>query len=314
MGSPGQTKSIQSCLKEVGKNLRFRYRPVNSRLDHPDLQGKCFFIFLVMATLWFLNGYQSVFDVDPFDESIYLSYATQEGIRSAWGPLYVSYYRALLALFAGDALFVYYFNIGLLSALIPILHYLLLRRLLVSPFLSFLSSYYLLIASFGAPLMAKAGHFNLLILYTGLLAASWIKSRFTLYLFLVIPLIPTLFVRQEMLVALALVLIALGYVIGKSSQKKLSYLTKSLVAIVIVASIHLSIFGNIFGSDRSWPVFSSVFFLNFTSPTNLQRVEFVESTFGKVNSISAAYRANSPAFWQHVRINLKKLPEKIPGL
>jgi hypothetical protein len=289
--------NLLSCVRSRGVNYS----------DH-DIQGFAFLVLIVIASIFFLNGYQSVFGVDSFDESIYLTKAVAGAFETGWSPLYIFYYRILLNLFEGDVLFVYYLNLGILSSVVPVLHYLLLRGVLVSPLLSFLSAYYLLIASFGAPLIPKASHFNLMIMYVAFLAVSRLTQRILLYYFLLLLLIPTVFVRQDMIVVIAIMTVALGYMISRLSTNKSLILKKVLLGIVAIFGLHFFLFGNIFSSERSWPAFSSLYLYNSetSGPANAQAL--MESHFGKVQSIVEAYRANPSAIWQHIGRNFSKFP------
>lgn len=283
-------------------------RSALASLRNPKMITCVLGVLLSLSALRFLVGFRGFYGVDPYDESLYLQLAEMARFRVTWSPLYVLYYMGLLLFTSGDALVAYFYNIAFLSFALPVLHFFLMRRLAVDPLIAFLSSYFVLIASFNAPLISKAGHFNLMILYAGLIGISFLKDRFRQLTALYAVSIFTVFIRQDMIIVALVALLALAIYLKMRTGAIEPRERWVLWQLLNLTCLLFLLFGNVLSSERSWQVFTDTYHVNSAGPRDIDRITNVEGVFGKAKSISAAALANPTAFASHVRQNFRSFP------
>jgi len=278
-------------------------------------------ILLIMS--WkIMHGFEYFIDVGVADEADYLRNGLnilKNGIgRAEYGPLYKIWYY-ILSLFEPDRVQLYYFNIKIQSILLPILSYMLLRRLYVPILESGIIAGLLLTCNgnlFTDPRMAQ------LVIIISLLfffLTTYVHSFASSTLILSIGALLSSYVRPEFFVTYLLFSALFCAVVFFEKERTLRrfhlLVLFFLCSVPLIIYLGIPAFSN--NSVRSYIAFSDHFALNWVSWTKSDvnpwwvvipdGGEITDQTFGHARSIFAAAIYNPSMFGKHVISNLQNL-------
>lgn len=284
-----------------------------------DLLGLAAIVVIAVKLLLWVDR---AIDITIADEARYLFQGVHLGDLGfpspQWAPLYSTWYYLIdFLLPIQNNVDLYYLNFVLLTVAIPLMLYIYLRRVSVTPAIALpVSLFYLISVSSLSirPYPTKFAVFSVLIC---LLAATWIPRRFH-YLLLMVTLLILSFIRPEYALAFVLSL-AVGIVFslyrlrqtGWSAWKSIGgqYLLIGGLAIILVM-----ILGNPLAGGRNLTAFKQHVSLTYTLSSDPETNPWVnenviaEQLFGDFDSIPQAVRNNPPAFLRHIWINMRTYP------
>jgi hypothetical protein len=263
---------------------------------------------------------QSFMDLDFRDETFYLT----NGVRLATGgvpspenaPMYAVWYF-LLSLIRHDPLKLYYLNYKIITVTIPLLAYLLLRRLDTSRPVSLLASAYLLISFANLASYSKSAHFSLLIVLPAFIVSTYFKSFRASTLCLATGILLASYVRPELF--LAYLLLAIIYLWATARDLKRLTAGRELPSLVLLVGAPLlliALFGVpvLGGQGRSFLAFRQFFSVNWTQweKSGLEPwshyAQITSLQFGPVESVWQAFVAKPGLFLKHVGYNVIRAP------
>ena len=269
----------------------------------------------------YLSGFENFIDIRLYDESNYLDHGVNL-IRSGFpnaqlSPLY-SFWYYFLSLFQPDNVKLFYLNYELLTIILPIFIYIVLRRYHVPLISSFLISVYFLISFTNFASFPKVGHFAIVLILSSFIIASFPKNHFDK---LTVGLIGSLFasyVRPEFFITfLSLLIIYVATFVNDFRSFHLRRLYKILMVVIIMV-LNFSLIGIPFSSGaRSFLAFSQHFSLNWVSweksslsPwSRVNSDQIIQNNFADSKTIFECYEKNPHIFLKHINTNQKNLPK-----
>ena len=226
---------------------------------------------------------------------------------------FFSFWYAALNLFLQDSIQVYYLNWVLISALVGVGFYLLLRSLQIHTAVSGWLALFFLFFYLNFPLLPKVSLFALTLMLFGMAAANAFgKTLFHRTLLTALTVLVASYVRPEFYVAF-LLLAALSLFLFFQNRPQSS--PKGLLLVLGVAVGLVVIFGFPLGGGRSHIAFGQHFAMNYAiwhpeipfSPWMHSEV-FIQKAFGRqVTSVGDAFSLNPSIFLKHIFTNISNL-------
>jgi hypothetical protein len=271
-------------------------------------------LILILCCFIYTYNYSSRLILPLDDETVYV----QGLFRSnpEWGPLYSLYYF-ILNFFTGYPFWSLYINYFLLTFIfIPSAFYLTLRNLNFNIKSASLAGFIALVSLWNYPSDTKVQIFNFLFI---LLAFNirWLfdKKQKDGRLFFYIILSVLVFARFDNLIIIVISLIW-DFIFYKNKIKTLLFLP----ILVMIISLGVLIFGNIFLKERSLHIFLDHFYYNnpeiFSSYTKafIPKEIAQSEVFNHPKSIFSIILKSPKYFFIHVYKNLLLLPKQLPFL
>lgn len=241
------------------------------------------------------------------------------------GPLYSIWYW-ILSFFEKDFSQCYYFSLRAIFLFIPLLLYVLLRCLEVSPFISLFGAWYHLIflSQYLEYWPNFSGHFVVLInLTTLILAVRW-KPSANFFLWTGVGLLATMFVRANFIIALTSLLIIWATTIAyrTATRKRVARQLFTLIAFLLLVTATISVFGNPLNAGlknrpgtRGWTAFRHSYGyyalakqgLAIRDPDPKLLKELASHEFGAATSVTQAAYRNPLEFLRFQSRNLSRL-------
>lgn len=290
------------------------------RVSFKSLKYDCIMMGILFLTAWKLTCALEYFvDIELYDESAYLD----RGInllnygmpRSDFGPLYSVWYF-FLSRFQTDKIQLYYLNIKVLAALLPLFFYVFLRRVYIPIREAGMLAWFFLICNANLPVCPKISHLTISIALLSFIITTYIKSLATSILVLSIGALIGSYARLEYF--LASLCFGGGYLLLITTKKE--RISKQLPALVVALLISVGLLKSMGlpamldkKEIRSYWTFSGYFSVNWTiwnksdiTPlTNY--IEISRNYFGDAQSISDAFINNPSFFIKHVCSNIQRL-------
>lgn len=270
-------------------------------------------VFLVIAWLKLCSGIEHSLEIDTaFDEAYYLNSGITLTFSPDYGPLYGLWYW-LLQWATPDRINLYYLN-WRMTTLLPVLAFYLLCRLnRVTPMVSAIAAWLLLISSINVLTWPRVSHFALFIVLLSLSTISLFRSRSQSSLAIITGLLAASYVRPELflsyIIGLSIVLIDL---IRDYRQKRLL----PLATMIITGSAQLALLtwqGVPVSGARSFVAFSQHFATSWITWNNSQLNPWndyaiiMQTAFGEADTVWEAFLANPMAILRHVVQNVIRL-------
>ncbi|MBN1270296.1 MAG: hypothetical protein JXB04_11965 [Kiritimatiellae bacterium] len=275
-------------------------------------------LFLVLAGWRLTYGLEERQDISFHDPSFYLGNGVllrSQGLPEAEdAPLYSLWYY-VLSLTQADRVELYYRNYKLLTLLLPLVLYVLLRVCRVSPWASLAVAWLCMIARFNYPSYVRVYHFAACVVLLSLVVAARMRRLTRATLAAAVGALLASYVRPEMF--LAFVLLAafyLGAAVLELRRRTSGGEVAPLVIFLLVCVVVLLAAGVPVAGERSWVAFREHFALNRVAweggdaDSWTQAESITAGSFGDVHSVPAAFFRAPGMFLRHVGSNLKALP------
>lgn len=275
---------------------------------------------ILCVAAWKLTcGLEYFMDIGLSDESNYLSSGAMLSAYNIsqspeYGPLYTLWYY-LLSLFQPDRIRLYYLNYKVLTGLLPIVTFLLLRRYHLAVTESGCLAGIILLSHANLPVWPKVGHLAALISLVFFLIATYTDSFGRSTLIVSVGALLSSYVRPELFMAylLLLGLSVMILVCKKQWFGKNLYWLVSVLLFSILCMSFLGIPSSPRKERRSVFAFSQHFSVNWVTwnksdlnPwTNCEKI--MSDNFGAVHSIFEAFQKNPHVFLKHLVTNSKNI-------
>lgn len=280
-----------------------------------------FVLFISVFGFHYLSDFQNFTDISLYDESNYLFQGVNLircGLPNAEAaPLYAIWYY-ILSIFQLDNVKLYYLNFQIISILLPIVIYLVLRRCRVAIIPALLISIFFLVCFANFTVVPKVSHFALIVILSSFIVASFFKSYLNRLTVVLIGSLLSSYIRPELFISFILFCLIYGFVIIISYKK---YNLRNFINFsftILFLSINLLLVGiPISSGNRSFVAFSQHFALNWVnwensklSPwTNSQ--EIMHMNFGDAKTIPESIRNNPYVFFKHIKQNWSIFPNAV---
>lgn len=275
---------------------------------------------LLSAGLKLTFGLHSFMDVDFRDETYYLTNGVEllsRGMpRPESAPLYAIWYF-LLSLVQHDPLKLYFFNYRIITVLIPLLLFVLLRRLSSSRPAALIASAYFLISFANLASYPKSAHFAFVIVLTAFIISTYFSSLRLSTLCLATGVLLASYVRPELFLAyLLLVFLYLWAVVREARPFRILREAPAIVILVAAPALLIASLGSpvLGGEHRSFLAFRQFFSINWVrwAASDLDPWShygpIASQQFGPVESVWQAFAARPWLFLKHVVYNLAGTP------
>lgn len=276
--------------------------------------------FLLAASAKLVVGLRGFMDIDFRDETYYLS----NGIRFLSdgppapenSPLYSAWYF-VLSLFQRDPVKLHYLNYQLLTALIPMLLYIFLRRLKVSTLVALLISAYSLISFANLPSSPKSSHFALLVVLLTCITWTYVRSTRWGWICLALGALLGSYVRPELF--LAFIVFSALFLVSTARRLRSPNLAGDLPALILLLALPSVLFAVLgtpvfMGEHRSFLAFRQHFSVNWVQWNKVdvdpwaQYSAITSEQFGGAGSIWEAVISNPALYAKHVAYNTAQIP------
>ena len=272
---------------------------------------------LLFAGWKFTHGLESVQDILLYDETYYL----QSGLRlltnglphAESAPLFALWYF-LLSFVRSDPIALYYLNFKILTTLLPVLLYVVLRRYRCPLIPSALMAFVVLISAANLATGPKVAQFALLLILSSFFLASFAKTNTIRLAILALGALLASYARPELFFTFVLMfLLCLGVCLVRERRVSnfLGVLVLGALSLVLITTLGVPPGG----SWRSAMAFGQHFSVNWVSWTNNTVLspwnewqKIMALNFGEAQSIPDAARANPPAFVHHLVSNVLNTP------
>lgn len=272
----------------------------------------------VLAGWKYTSGLENILDVRLADESRYLS----DGVslpavglqRAEFSPLYAVWYFILSRL-QPDRIELYYLNYKLLTILLPILLYLVLRRYGVPVQAAMVVAFFFLI-SYANLVWPRISHFALLIILSFLLLEVFAKSLTDRLALGSVGALLSSYVRPELFLAFAILMtLYLGLSLKRFLRERVINIPVTVAVVLISLSLIVSLGLPVSSGNRSLIAFGQHFSLNWVAWTGERELspmtdweEIVRKNFGTVQGVTQAAVSNPLTFAKHVGSNIVHTP------
>lgn len=276
---------------------------------------------LLISALRFVLPVAWLTDVHLYDESYYLGYGLallRNGPPTPdWAPLYAVWYFGW-SLIIPDGVALYLFNFVLICTLLPLVLYVTLRCYAVAPWLAALVAFFFLIAHANVLVWPRVSHFALLIILLSLCAARLAHTQISAFAIASFGALLAAFVRPDVALAAILLFVATLISLVRLPAERAVVSRPLLGGLAVGALGLLALFGSPFGDgSRSFDAFAQHFSLNWVAWTGSDLSPWTDAftiiglTFGDVESIAGALRANPGLVIQHIASNLGRMPQAL---
>jgi hypothetical protein len=278
-----------------------------------------FIVFL--AGIKFTFGLEHVIDISLYDETGYLSNGINllHGLPGATlAPLYSVWYY-FLSLFEGDSLKLFYLNCRVLTIILPMLLFGMLRTYKADKTLAFVISLYFLISYLNLSVWPKPYHFAIIVIMAGLIMARFASKLTTKFLILGFASLLGSYIRPELFVIVCLRLKNFKRISLKVNGKSFLFLIAFLFLYLLLIntfgvplegySKEIDIFGIHLG-NRSLIAFKQHFSWNWVQWENSTLIPWAEydyifnKHFNNAKGITSAFFSNPSIFTKHVFYNI----------
>ena len=234
------------------------------------------------------------------------------GLPGAEGGLLYSIWYYFLSFIQPDNIELYFLNYSVITILLPILLYLVLRRFSLQIIPSLLVSFFFLISHANFPILPKVSLFSLLVVLLSLVLISYVKKSLLNSLAIAsIGALLSAYVRPELfLVFILFCLIYIGKLACTFNRQKSSVFTL-LVVFILASGVLMLTLGIPLGDNRSLMAFGQHFSLNWVHWTNEHQLspwtnweEIILLNFGNINSVTEAILNNPRMVLDHVIANI----------
>ncbi|MCB8968688.1 MAG: hypothetical protein H6660_17535 [Ardenticatenaceae bacterium] len=284
-----------------------------------------FSIFALLVGGWkYTRALETVLDIRLYDESSYLwgglnlfNLEITKGTVTENTQVYAFWYH-LLAQFQPDSILLYYLNYKILTILLPVMLYLVLRRYKLPVIPCTIISFSLLISYANLGVWPKVSHFTLLIILACLFIISFMKSKLTSFTVMTIGSLFCAYARPEFFLTFVVLFLLLVLIILLEIRNHRKISVVSITFIIVCISIMLTVihfWGVPTTTTRSYGAFAQHFSLNWVNWTNNQELsawadwdKIMYLNFGETGSIQEAFIHNPLLFIKHVSTNLKSAP------
>lgn len=278
---------------------------------------------LVFAGWKLLHGLEQVQDILLYDESGYLDSGVRllsRGLPHAESaPLFAIWYY-LLSFARHDPLGLFYLSFKLLTVLLPISLYAVLRRYKCPPIPSACIAFLLLISSANLPTGPKVSQFAVLVILASLFVASFARSNTVRLSIMTAGALLASYARPELFFAFVILfLLTAGLLVLR--ERRIS----NLVSVGVLGAGALLLIVPLgvppAGTWRSSMAFAQHFSLNWVSWTHNTTLspwddwqQIVAQNFGAAQTIPDVARSNPPLFIKHLAYNALAIPTTLVGL
>jgi hypothetical protein len=281
-------------------------------------------LLIILAGLKLTHGLEHVLDIALYDESGYL-YAgvnlAEKGLMPpAWAPLYGIWYY-FLSFFTPDNVLLYYLNYRVLTILPSVLLYLVLRAYVRSLWIALPIAWLFLIAMGNVSTWPKPSHFALCIILTFLLLGRKLLSPTRSTLFMAVAALLCSYVRPEFFLTFVLLTGVYFFLLWRNRQQMQpfnEFVTAAfglLACFALIALFNLALLDT--RNNRSFEAFAQHFAINWNTWNDpdidpwIDYEQAIVSSFGKVDSVSAAVHNNPAAFARHIFTNVIQGPHTL---
>lgn len=279
---------------------------------------------LLIAGYKYIHGLNDVLDIHLADETAYLNggihlIANGKIPDLAWAPLYFVWYF-VLGLLQPDPMALYHLNFKVLTVVIALLTYILLRRFGITQFIALLTAFLSLLCYANLPVWPKVSHFALILILSFFVVYTFLGSNIKRCGVMVLGALVASYVRPEFFLSFILLVVILALLILLKSRKLSRHEGIILIGISIFSGGLLWFVGSPFGLGRSFLAFGQHFSWHWVEWTGsplspwTDWEQIIASVFGDIDSVGAAMSANPNQFFRHVTANIVMIPIKFIGL
>lgn len=267
-------------------------------------------ITLLLCGLKFTQYLPNIIDYPISDEGAYLQDGLDiplNGVKPLyWGSLYNIWYY-VGSWIIPDKILLFYTHVKFITCGIPLLLFILLRQMGVSPWVSFITSFLYLISFGNLYIFHKANHTALFLMLVVLVLGYKFHHSIHFWLLVSISILLSAFIRPELFIAFWF---AMGYYLFLIFKSKIALTNKLAVTIpLFLITIYLSTL--MFGHEtRSFYTFQQNFSANWVQWNQVDldpdqnSVLIFKTAFGEVNSISEAIKSNPSLFIKNCEWNI----------
>lgn len=266
-------------------------------------------LILLISGLKYIYKFWNFFDVGLYDESTYLFSGVdllEYGLPDVqFAPLYSIWYF-LLSFIQSDRVYLYYLNFGLVSLLVPLFLYFVLRKHNVSQLVALIFSFLFLISRGNILTWPKVSHFALLVILIPFLLLPNQKNEEDQVLLMLIGSFAAAYVRPEFF--LAFICFALIFILKKAFIWK-NPNWKRLMPVLSIFLIVIFTIGWPLKGGRSYVAFGQHFSLNWVAWENsnldpwLNWQEIIEQNFGNKTSLLEMSLFRPDLVFKHIKAN-----------
>lgn len=275
-------------------------------------------ILLAVAGWKYTYGLEQGVDISFVDPSFYLMNGVtlqEKGLPEAQdAPLYAIWFR-LLSLTQPDRVELYYRDYKLLTILLPLMMYLMLRRCAVSSIAALVVSALGLISFFNFPSFTRVSHFATCVVLASLIGASLADRFRTATAIAALGALLASYARPELFLAwILLALMAVGCFIYDFGKDFRSRDLVPFAVFILINAAFLFFVGIPVAGGRSGVAFTEHFAVNWVGWTGsslnpwLNAKKIYAASFGDAVGVPAAMWTNPALFFRHVASNVKTLP------
>ena len=273
---------------------------------------------LAIAGWKFTYGLENYVDINFHDPSFYLLNGVtlhENGLPDAEnGPFYAVWFY-LLSLTQPDRIELFYRDYKLLTILLPLMIYLVLRRCSVSSIAALVGSALSLVSFFNFPSFTRVSHFAVCIILASLVGASFARRFQTATAIAALGALFASYVRPELFLAWMMlsILCVATFLYGYWREVRGRDLIPLGLFVLVNAAV-LYFLGIPVAGGRGVVAFAEHFAINWAGWTGssldpwTNAREIFSGSFGDAKSVSAALLANPGAVLKHVMTNWQRLP------
>lgn len=272
-------------------------------------------ITLLLCGLKFTQYLPSIIDYPISDEGAYLQDGLDiplNGVKPVyWGSLYNIWYY-IGSWFIPDKIVLFYAHVKFITIGIPLLFFILLRQIGLSPWVSFITSFLYLISFGNLYIFHKANHTALFLMLVVLVLGYKLHQSKHFWLLASVSILVSAFIRPELFIAFWF---AIGYYIFLTLKSEGSLINK-IATVISLALVTIFLSTLMFGHEtRSFYTFQQNFSANWVKWNQIDldpdqnSVLIFKTAFGDVNSISEAIKSNPSLFIKNCGWNISGFGE-----
>jgi hypothetical protein len=255
-------------------------------------------------------------DIQFADEAAYMKFGMElfEKLNRDWGPVYTIWYK-LLSYMTDDPIALYYLNYKIAAIMVPLLFYVFLLRLRITPLLALFISACFLYSNMNVTVWPRISNFCMILFLASVIAVTFQKKYLHQFITMLFCCLVCSYARPEFYLSFVATagLLIIYLLLNRRSISKNDWIFLGL-AIFGIALLHF-VFrfpsNNFFGFNRGVAAFYQHYAYNYKVRTNAPGVawlfweELAKNTFGDCNSMWCVIKSQPVIFFKNTLYNIQ---------
>jgi hypothetical protein len=256
-------------------------------------------------------------DIQFADEAAYMQFGLElfEKLNRDWGPVYTIWYK-LLSYLSDDPIQLYYLNYRFAAVAVPVLFYILLLRMRITPLLALFISACFLYSNMNVTVWPRISNFCMILFLASVITITFQKKYLHQFITMLFCCLVCSYARPEFYLSFVttagLLIIYLFFNLRSVSKNDWLIICLAIMGIALLHFIFRFPSNNFFGFNRGVAAFYQHYAYNYKVRTQAPGVawlfweELAKNTFGDCNSMWCVIKTQPLIFLKNTIYNIQQ--------